>query len=668
MNTGSTAQGYWKPSLPDAPKPKRSLKPWIISSAAVVVVGGLLGGSYIAYSKGYISIPGLSPKSDQLFDKMINSISDVKNAQYSLRFSLTSAPRSSKATQIFVNANTNTNANTNSPTVTNTTPNELGDTTANKNTNSTVNSNSNLNTNSFQIEDIGGQVGLGTAASALGYYSDTNTLFKAMPADVNLNGGITFYIEADKKLSQANGSLRIDGSYTGADLTVAVDLEARKKNGDIYGIINKFPSFFLVDLSGLKGKWIKLNSGSAASYFSAQNLDNVDMQSGINSLKTTLRHALQEKMFTVKKQLPAESIAGVMSQHYLIAIDTTKIPSVYDDFIADEKAKGHDTTEFQSARDSLNKPEVRDTLKRIADNSQIEIWVDKVKGMLRQTKWELTVVPPDGIERLNGKQFVMSTTLTLDKVNEPVSVDAPSQTIDMDEAERLLTGITKEEQQAQFQYDRITQLQSALTTYKSATGAFPDSLDQLNPKFKQLSDACKQSTNTNAIVYDSTDYNCYSYNRYAQSPVNITDAYTGKTFMYAKDGADFKVTYEIHVSSSSSLSYYSYELADGKNTMTSKDLSLEKVTSSEQYLIDHPTNTNTNTNVNANVPILDMTTDSDGDGIPNYYETSMYSTDPNKKDTDGDGYDDRTEICSGYNPLGTGKYSYSTTLGVSCPK
>lgn len=43
--------------------------------------------------------------------------------------------------------------------------------------------------------------------------------------------------------------------------------------------------------------------------------------------------------------------------------------------------------------------------------------------------------------------------------------------------------------------------------------------------------------------------------------------------------------------------------------------------------------------------------DNDRDGINNYDELYKYKTNPNSKDTDGDGYDDKTEIDHGYSPL-----------------
>ncbi|HCC49991.1 MAG TPA: hypothetical protein DEP98_03220, partial [Candidatus Jacksonbacteria bacterium] len=53
--------------------------------------------------------------------------------------------------------------------------------------------------------------------------------------------------------------------------------------------------------------------------------------------------------------------------------------------------------------------------------------------------------------------------------------------------------------------------------------------------------------------------------------------------------------------------------------------------------------------------------DSDSDGLADSLE-KILGTDSNKKDTDLDGYDDRTEVTSGYRPTGVGKYAYDSKL------
>lgn len=53
-----------------------------------------------------------------------------------------------------------------------------------------------------------------------------------------------------------------------------------------------------------------------------------------------------------------------------------------------------------------------------------------------------------------------------------------------------------------------------------------------------------------------------------------------------------------------------------------------------------------------NINNIDKILDSDSDGLTDYEERDIYKTDPNKNDTDGDGFSDGIEIRNGYNPLG----------------
>ncbi len=47
--------------------------------------------------------------------------------------------------------------------------------------------------------------------------------------------------------------------------------------------------------------------------------------------------------------------------------------------------------------------------------------------------------------------------------------------------------------------------------------------------------------------------------------------------------------------------------------------------------------------------------DSDEDGIMNIEEENKYHTNSQNKDTDADGFDDKTEIINGFNPLKAGE-------------
>ncbi len=60
--------------------------------------------------------------------------------------------------------------------------------------------------------------------------------------------------------------------------------------------------------------------------------------------------------------------------------------------------------------------------------------------------------------------------------------------------------------------------------------------------------------------------------------------------------------------------------------------------------------------------------DTDGDTLSDSDEIKIWHTDPLNPDSDGDGHPDGTEVANGYNPLGPGKLSTSTTIGAPVKK
>ncbi len=87
-----------------------------------------------------------------------------------------------------------------------------------------------------------------------------------------------------------------------------------------------------------------------------------------------------------------------------------------------------------------------------------------------------------------------------------------------------------------------------------------------------------------------------------------------------------------------------------ENNLSGIDTFEQKVEAIEAGLKDYATKQDL-------LPVMEFLKkqDSDQDGLTDYDEIVLYKSDPNKKDTDGDGYSDKAEVDSGYNPAGPGK-------------
>lgn len=371
--------------------PPRRGRRWILWSSIVVVVIGVSVGGYFAYARGWLSIPFLSPSAEQLFDRMINTLGDIQNAQYSVRLHLATEARQT-GTKPFA-SNTN-----------------VSDLTANTS---------------------------GPVGDALRLVNPDD-IVQFLPADATVDGGITLYAEANRPLRDANALVKIDGTYSGGDSQFSLAVEGRKIEQQLYVLLSKFPSLPFFDLSNIKGKWIVITPTDVPGLWSDDVLKSTNTHQALERTKTSLTNILKQHVFTIDKTLSDETVAGARSKHYQIALHPDQLPAVYQQLIAERKAKQQSTTELEQQLATLQTPDAAAALRVLADNSRVEIWVDTSKGMLRQARWTLAVVPPENATNLKDKQVTIGLTLTLDRVNEAVSIPTPTPTTSYNDALELL--------------------------------------------------------------------------------------------------------------------------------------------------------------------------------------------------------------------------------------
>lgn len=246
-------------------------------------------------------------------------------------------------------------------------------------------------------------------------------------------------------------------------------------------------------------------------------------------------------------------------------------------------------------------------------------------------------------------------------INDEIAATITALDETLDEGERCATA----------QLLTLVTLRNALDTYRDGispipgVGTFPSTLDALVPELNRQLAACdeaeRQRQERDGIT--GLPFSCPTYETMLDS-LSTTDVYTQQPYPYTPTDGDYRLTYEFRYYAGISDTIKA-EFKDGDNTITSNN-------SSDILDIDDDTTTNSTTNSvnsNTNTAILDTTTDTDVDGITDYEETNIYGTMLNLKDSDSDGFDDKTEICGGYNPSGSGRSTTAFAAPASgCPQ
>jgi len=452
-----------------------------------------------------------------------------------------------------------------------------------------------------------------------------NNSMVMIPSDLNLQGQISVFTSINRDApKQSKGIFKLNGSYSSGGTIFNADAEMRLKDGKAYIQIKQFPTLFFFDVSAFENKWIVFDpetKNTSLSLFDLKDMtDRLPDKDSTAKLQTEISHAARiafEKGVIIAENDGRETLNGHPTHRIRITIDPEKLSDFAQAYRSDAWNRGADIKNVEGLLKRLEDPKFIEQAKEHLKNTTLTAWVGQSDSKPRKFEFSLVVVPPDRLEKLKNRQFRLNFGLTFDHLGEEPKVDIPKDTISLDEAERLLTGKTVEEQQFDKQRTAINNIRSALSYYNRVNEKFPTNLDKL------LEPPSTDNTNTNTSV-DSTIDN-YFYGNRKSIPKDI---YTGKSFEYKTGEDDYTLIYTIKLPEEDSgglfgnNDYYKDRYVDGLNTATKDFLSLEKA----------------------------QQKDSDNDGLSDADE-KKYGTNIYKSDTDGDGYTDKEEIDNGYDPL-----------------
>ncbi len=531
-----------------------------------------------------------------------------------------------------------------------------------------------------------------TAPSWFTAYDAAPLMLARMSPDSSVTINVSGTSDKEKDASP-DGRFQIGGDLNMGDLQVALDVEFIKKADTYYARINKMPSFFPA-ITTLKGKWIKITPDDitgygdysylgGASYFTNQsNEQKKKTQDGIEQMQQFMTSLYDQKVLAVDYTAPDEIRDKQNFYVYPITINSANFADWYVKFTADMKAKYGDNAIFKPDPNTLafmKKPVFQKYLDYIKANTKLSLVVDPRTGYPVDIVVSYRIVPPNATDdsssmmdlfgsgsptKLDDKQLKLNFKLSLSNIDQPVAIDAPTDTMSFEDVMLATTGMTKEQYRFQRQAQNITAIRSALMSYKAYTGIYPAALQDLTKKrsevqkkvswwssvLQDLRQLISRTANAQVSIDFPTSFNGFADDSYLlQQPFLKTiphDVYTGSAFGYKLTDTGYALTYTMtlptRTKKTSSTSYYGtyqsinevIKYANGVNTLNEKMVSVEAAEAVKK--------------------------DSDGDKLPDVVETYLGSSNTSA-DSDGDGYNDYDEVTKGYDPMGPGKLNYDET-------
>lgn len=470
-------------------------------------------------------------------------------------------------------------------------------------------------------------------------------MYQSLPSDLEVN----FNVRSDVMTLPSgelvpNFSTGLGGKVVAGGLTFAGDGEIRKVGDNFYGRINEFPSLGFFDLHAVKGQWVVMvpedlvGSSWADSFVKAQEQSKESAELFRQHEQLFLQLLHRQQVVTVVQVLPLVTEDGQRLHHYRLALDRTKFAAFYRAFAEQAQAK------FGSRSLVSQNPEVAAALENeeftamydaIAPHLTLEMWVHAKTYLPRRFTASLRVVPPASVTKFADKQLMLALGMTLDRVNQPVQVDAPSPTISLDEATALITGQSAAEITLQRQIRQVEAVRSALRRYQRRAGQYPQTLADLQQRPSQVTTTSTPAPTPMPVaeqLWAGQDQNIDELPSNTDAPflkVIPLDVYTRQPYEYQQEGTTYTLRYQVKLPAAAEqrgglFTPTAREYREGKNTADPDTLSREAGASRDSG-------------------------DRDGDGL-SIEEELRYGTDPFAKDSDGDGYDDGVEVKNGFDP------------------
>jgi hypothetical protein len=303
----------------------------------------------------------------------------------------------------------------------------------------------------------------------------------------------------------------------------------------------------------------------------------------------------------------------------------------------------------------LTSEEFKNSLEYVKENTRFTLWFNDF-GYPVKAELSVRHIPSSQARALKESQIELVFTWTFRDINKKINIGAPDNAISFDELMMELSGKTKEEVLSERQHKNVRTLRYDLDTYREWSGEYPATLNDL---MKKRSEVPRSTTNISTSFNTGDEYLELTFS--SRMP---EDLFTNKPFVYAKNGDNYTLTYEMKLSpytkEKNPRNYYTYYRSS--SSLGSTQYSMYDSSISSSILVPLYVNGSNIADKDYLSQAEKSSTDGDQDRLSNSLE-QIFGTNPSSDDSDNDGFVDGQEILDGSDPLGPGRLEYEDSYG-----
>ncbi|MEF8847042.1 MAG: hypothetical protein V5A57_01245 [Candidatus Paceibacterota bacterium] len=246
--------------------------------------------------------------------------------------------------------------------------------------------------------------------------SHINGTFKAETDE----GSVEVEFEADGDSSDSKNlksKVSFDASISMEGTQFSTKGEARMIDNIMYVKVNEIPAAPMLpvkQISQFKNQWIKL--GSQKKEQTEQ--EEIDSEKAKNIIK---KYVNPEKLFEVKKVFSTEKVKGVMSYHYLVALNEKEMKESIPPLVEELRALNND-------QEPVDKDKIRKDIDEFFDEAapvEAELWIGKKDYLLRKFKFSKEFDAQEVAEKAEASRVDLSLEAYFSDFGKEVQVEKP---------------------------------------------------------------------------------------------------------------------------------------------------------------------------------------------------------------------------------------------------